>query len=192
MGVAVTPDGAFAYVANQSGDTVSVIATATNTVTATVPVGDGPAAFGQFIGPAPAVERVTTFCSTLGDDRKPSLLDQDVFGFTGAQGETVSLALEALPGPDTTGQRATLLLIDQIGRAFFVRADSGALPNGLTATLPAAGRYLVTVAEHVDVPHGRAFRGDYCVTLESSEEAWQTFEPTDWVEGLLGPPAPAP
>ena len=108
-------------------------------------------------------------------DTEPSTADGrprtwiGVFGFTGAQGETVSLALEALPGPDTTGQRATLLLIDQIGRVFFVRADSGALPNGLTATLPAAGRYLVTVAEHVDVPRGRAFRGDYCVTLESSE-----------------------
>ena len=37
-GVAITPDGAFAYVANQGG-TVSVIETATNTVVATVPLG---------------------------------------------------------------------------------------------------------------------------------------------------------
>ena len=41
--MAVTPDGAFVYVANQGSDTVSVIATATNTETATVQVGHGPA-----------------------------------------------------------------------------------------------------------------------------------------------------
>jgi YVTN family beta-propeller protein len=41
-GVAVTPDGATAYVANVVDDTVSVIDTATNTVTATITVGDGP------------------------------------------------------------------------------------------------------------------------------------------------------
>jgi uncharacterized repeat protein (TIGR01451 family) len=49
IGVAVTPDGAFVYVANSSSDNVSVINTATNTVTDTVPVGDNPTAFGQFI-----------------------------------------------------------------------------------------------------------------------------------------------
>lgn len=41
--VAVTPDGSHVYVANFGGNTVSVIATATNTVTATVPVGNFPA-----------------------------------------------------------------------------------------------------------------------------------------------------
>ncbi len=41
-GVAVTPDGSKVYVANENSNTVSVIATATNTVTATIPVGDGP------------------------------------------------------------------------------------------------------------------------------------------------------
>src|SRR5437016_1101498 len=41
VGVAITPDGAHAYVTNV-GSTVSVIATATNTVVATVPVGTAP------------------------------------------------------------------------------------------------------------------------------------------------------
>ena len=41
-GVAITPDGAFAYVANSGSNTVSVIATASNTVVATVTVGSGP------------------------------------------------------------------------------------------------------------------------------------------------------
>jgi len=40
--VAITPDGTFAYVTG-GVQTVSVIETASNTVVATVPVGDGPA-----------------------------------------------------------------------------------------------------------------------------------------------------
>ena len=38
----MTPDGAFVYVAGFNSNTVSVIDTATNTVTATVPVGGRP------------------------------------------------------------------------------------------------------------------------------------------------------
>ncbi len=41
-GIDVTPNGAFVYVANQEDDTVSVISTATNTVVATINVGDAP------------------------------------------------------------------------------------------------------------------------------------------------------
>jgi len=43
-GVAVTPNGLFAYVTNYGASTVSVINTATNTVTATISVGAGPQA----------------------------------------------------------------------------------------------------------------------------------------------------
>jgi len=39
VGVAITPNGAFAYVANFNSNSVSVISTVTNTVTATVAVG---------------------------------------------------------------------------------------------------------------------------------------------------------
>jgi YVTN family beta-propeller protein len=41
-GLAVTPDGEFVYVANNGSNSVSVIATATNTVVATIPVGVTP------------------------------------------------------------------------------------------------------------------------------------------------------
>ncbi|MGA5821110.1 Ig-like domain repeat protein [Kitasatospora sp. NPDC094028] len=41
-GVAITPDGLHAYVANKGGNTVSLIETATNTVTTTIPVGTAP------------------------------------------------------------------------------------------------------------------------------------------------------
>ena len=40
--MAITPDGDFAYVTNADSDNVSVIETATNTVTATIAVGDNP------------------------------------------------------------------------------------------------------------------------------------------------------
>lgn len=115
----------------------------------------------------------------------PSLLDQDIFHFTGLKGETVTLTLEDVPSPDNIGARATLVLLANIHRVLFVRTDSSALPNALQATLPATGPYLVTVAEHFDFPRGSAFRGEYCVTLESSGEAWESFAPTAWVEGLL-------
>jgi YVTN family beta-propeller protein len=42
FGVAVTPDGSKVYVTNLLSNTVSVIATATNTVSATIAVGDHP------------------------------------------------------------------------------------------------------------------------------------------------------
>jgi YVTN family beta-propeller protein len=44
--VAVTPDGKYAYVANSGSNNVSVIATATNTVVATLAVGNGPIGVG--------------------------------------------------------------------------------------------------------------------------------------------------
>jgi YVTN family beta-propeller protein len=47
--VAVTPDGSNVYVANEASTTVSVIATASNTVTATIPVGVQP--FGVAVTP---------------------------------------------------------------------------------------------------------------------------------------------
>jgi YVTN family beta-propeller protein len=54
----VTPDGTSIYVSNSADNTVSVIAAATNSVTATVQVGLNPDAFGQFIGSSPALATV--------------------------------------------------------------------------------------------------------------------------------------
>jgi YVTN family beta-propeller protein/cysteine-rich repeat protein len=47
----LTPDGAFVYVTNAAGNSVSVVDTTTNTVVDTVTVGDEPSSYGQFIGP---------------------------------------------------------------------------------------------------------------------------------------------
>jgi hypothetical protein len=137
---------------------------------------------GDGVGDACAT---TTLCATLGDDLPPSRLDQDIFRFTGTKGEAVTITLEVLPSPQNTGERATLLLLDDIRKVFFARLDSSALPNTIQATLPATGGYLLTVAEQPQWAPGTAFLGVYCVTLESSKEAWESFEPTEWVEGLL-------
>ncbi|WP_407695990.1 YncE family protein, partial [Sphaerimonospora thailandensis] len=60
-GVAITPDGNRAYVTNFFTGNVSVINTATNTVTTTVPVGAGPA--GVAITPGGNRAYVTNFGS---------------------------------------------------------------------------------------------------------------------------------
>src|SRR5262249_55055782 len=53
-GVVVTPDGSKGYVAHAvTVGFVTVIATASNTVTPAIRVGEDPIAFGVFIGPAP-------------------------------------------------------------------------------------------------------------------------------------------
>jgi YVTN family beta-propeller protein len=48
-GASITPEGSKVYVANFYSDNVSVIDTASNTMTATIPVGAAPNAFGIFI-----------------------------------------------------------------------------------------------------------------------------------------------
>ena len=53
FGVAITPDGSKVLTANRVNDNVSVVATATNTMTATIPSGTNPTAFGKFIQPLP-------------------------------------------------------------------------------------------------------------------------------------------
>ena len=71
-GVAITPDGTRVYVANYWDNSVSVIATATNTVSAAVPVGTEPVAFGQFIRPPiPSAPPPLTVTSLTADQASP-------------------------------------------------------------------------------------------------------------------------
>ncbi|MDX3853666.1 Ig-like domain repeat protein, partial [Streptomyces sp. AK02-01A] len=60
--VAITPDGLRAYVANSGDNTVSVIDTVTNTVTATIPVGSAP--FGVVVTP----DGLFVYVTNSGDD----------------------------------------------------------------------------------------------------------------------------
>lgn len=125
------------------------------------------------------------YCSILGDDRPPSKLDQDVYHFRGMKGEDVALSLDEFAGAMNSGKQASLVLIDAIKGVYFVRHDGGDLPNRIVAKLPASGWYYVAVAEHPKSRHGMPFRGNYCVTLESSMQASGSFEPTQTVESQL-------
>ena len=58
-GVAVTPDGAYTYVTNTGSNSVSVISTATNSVTTTVPVGSDSGPNGVAVTPNGAYAYVT-------------------------------------------------------------------------------------------------------------------------------------
>lgn len=69
------------------------------------------------------------------------------------------------------GSRATLIL-EGHGLYFVSR---GPLFNDITATLPVTGRYKIQVVEQLGTAEGSPFRGDYCITLESSANAHTTL-----------------
>jgi HYR domain-containing protein len=105
-------------------------------------------------------------CTTLGGAR---LLDLDLFGFNGSAGETVTLRLAANPAGTSTAGKAALTLVGPK----LLKVDASALPNVISVTLPKAGPYLVSVGE-LPLKSGR-FTGAYCLTLESSGNAWQSL-----------------
>jgi YVTN family beta-propeller protein len=83
FGIAIRPDGAFAYVTNLRSDTVSVIDTTTNTVIATIPVGDRPTdiAFAPRVHTDPIgslIAQVQTLIAggTLTADQGAGLMDK--------------------------------------------------------------------------------------------------------------------
>jgi hypothetical protein len=119
----------------------------------------------------------TNFCSILGNDPKPSVLDQDIYKLRGTKGEQVRIRLEAT-GSNNTGDKASLTLVG-IG---LLKTDNSALPNEVNAVLPITGEYLVIVAEQALILPGSRFRGNYCVSVQSSANAAQTFQPKKWVE----------
>ncbi len=119
------------------------------------------------------------YCSNLGNS---FFIDIDLYKFTGQAGEEVTLRLQADPRGSSTGERATLKLIDAIRGVFLLRINAGDLPNNITATLPADGKYHVFVEEQPRFFPGIRFQGDYCVTIESSGEAASTFSLTPLVE----------
>jgi probable HAF family extracellular repeat protein len=124
----------------------------------------------------------STQCSILGNDPKPSLLDQDVFSFSGVKGEEITLSLNKAPGLSSTGDRATLLLNDKVDGRFLLKVDNSALPNQVKAKLPANGRYLAVVSEQPSLIRNKRFRGNYCVQINSTAGAALTFAPEAWVE----------
>ena len=135
---------------------------------------------GQFTGTMTPIV-AEAFCSVLGNDPKPSLLDQDIYTLQGTQGEELRVRLEELMGGNKSSQ-ASLILLDNIQGAVLLKTDSGTLPNEVSAVLPATGEYLAIVGELPLIARGNRFRGDYCLSVQSSASAAQTLQPTGWVE----------
>jgi hypothetical protein len=123
-----------------------------------------------------------TICSILGNDRKPSIIDQDIFKFNGTKGEIVTVRLEANPSGVGTGKRVTLILSDKIKGTILVRLDRSELPNEITAKLPTSGEYLITVAQTLLISRDKRYSGEYCLTLNARPETYQTLAPYLWVE----------
>ena len=120
-------------------------------------------------------------CSFLGNDPKPSLWDQDIFRFKGKKGEIVTFWVEK-SGNNHIGDRATLRVQ---GRKVDgeKKVDRSELPNKVVAEVP-HDRYLkIIVAEQPLFSKGKRFRGDYCLTMETTDGAEKTLEPLKrWVE----------
>ena len=135
---------------------------------------------GQFTGTMTPIV-AEALCSVLGNDPKPSLLDQDIYTLQGSKGEELRVRLEELKGGNNSDQ-ASLILLDNIQGAVLLKTDSGNLPNEVSAVLPATGEYLAVVGEQPLIARGNRFRGDYCLSVQSSAGAAQTLQPTGWVE----------
>jgi YVTN family beta-propeller protein len=122
MGVAVSPDGRFAYVTNTVSSSVSVIETGTNSVTATIPVGDVPSTVA--FTPDGRFAYVT---STCGHDRASICATGDV-----AVIDTGSYAVLAII---TVGERPEGIAITPDGtRAYVANTFSNSISIIDTAT----------------------------------------------------------
>lgn len=122
--------------------------------------------------PAEYRPNAMTRCARLGKSGFIRIPDQDQFKFHGDAGELITATLDRAPHESPEGGRATLVLEGH--GLFFV--SRGPLFNDITTTLPATGGYRIFVAEQSGVAEGAPFRGDYCLTLESSLNAHTTLE----------------
>jgi hypothetical protein len=127
-------------------------------------------------------ESISRICSYLGNNPKPWIPDVDIFEFSGTKGEIVTIRIEADPPEAGTGKRVALILTDKIKGTVLLKLDRSVLPNEITATLPATGEYLITVAEPLLVTKNKRYRGEYCLTLQAHSGTCQTLTPTRWVE----------
>lgn len=93
--------------------------------------------------------------------------DADWFRFRGGRGETVKIRVK--PAGAFTGDKAVLALL---GRGL-VRRELHTLPSDIQVVLPRKGIYGFQIQQP---PRRRGhFEGGYCLSIESSGGAWETF-----------------
>jgi hypothetical protein len=122
-------------------------------------------------------------CSYLGNNPKPLIPDVDIFQFSGTNGETVTIRIEATNPPEAgIGKRVALILTDKIKGTVLLKLDRSELPNEITAKLPATGEYLITIAQPLLVAKAKRYSGEYCLTLKASPVTYHTLVPYLLVE----------
>ena len=94
------------------------------------------------------------------------------YSFYGHENEHVTISLEADPNGWHRGRRVTLMLKDRIRGVRLFQTNRGSLPNEISATLPADGKYTVYVVKQPwfwwrHKRHKR-FEGDYVLSLEGT------------------------
>ncbi|MGW6413079.1 YVTN family beta-propeller repeat protein [Streptomyces vinaceus] len=139
---AALPPGTYTFTANFASDTVSVIDTATDTVTATIPVGDGP------FGVAVNVDGTRAYVTNSLDDTV-SVID--------AATNTVSATIPVGTGPQAVAVRGS--------RAYTANAASDdmsvidTVTNTVIATIPVG-----------DAPQGVAVSGTHAYTANANDD----------------------
>jgi hypothetical protein len=139
-----------------------------------------------FEGEVPAGD-LKMVCATLGDGTKGFGSDTDVFSFKGTEGDVVTIRLEAHPPESGAGKRVMLVVRNMTGALQLFRRLNRPLPHEMTLVLPISDDYQVLVGESPETPAdtviwGEKYSGDYCVLIEGSPEAAETFKNARSVE----------
>lgn len=132
----------------------------------------------------PEDEPGTTVCSYLGDNANHHH-DRDVWFFTGNEGETIDIFLQA-DGENNDGEARLILRAHRPhSRQRLYLTQRGQLDLEINATLPWTGMYRIVVRDE----HGRrrhrhtGYEGGYCLTVISSDGSDTTIESAENVEG---------
>ncbi|MER7757212.1 IPT/TIG domain-containing protein [Kitasatospora sp. NPDC097643] len=145
LGVALTPDGARAYVANRASNSVSVIDTATNTVTATIVAAGGP--FLTAVSPDGTRVYVTLF-----DDGTLGVIDTATNTLTatiavGAAAVAVALSPDGARAYVTSQGTNTLSVVDTATNTVTATVTTDPMPVGVAVSPDGALAYVCTVGE---------------------------------------------
>jgi len=98
-------------------------------------------------------------------------LDLHKYSFYGYENEHVTIKLEVDSNGWHHGRKATLILKDKIKGARLFKTNRGSLPNYISATLPADGKYTVYVVKQPwfwSWWRHKRFEGDYILSLEGT------------------------